>query len=146
MLQPSDNLPGPPLDLLQHLHTFPVLRVPGLDAVLQMCLIVAGKNHLPNSTDHSFFIFLVFRIFLIFRYVSTYCWFISSSLSTSNPKYFSVGLLSKISYPRLYIYLGQSQSKCNTLQLALLNLIMFKCIHFSCQSRHFWMASLPSIV
>ena len=55
MLQPSDNLPDPPLDLLQHLHTFPVLRVPGLDAVLQMCLIVAGKNHLPQTVGRAYF-------------------------------------------------------------------------------------------
>ena len=36
VLQPSDHLSGPPLDLLQELHVLPVLGAPGLDTVLQM--------------------------------------------------------------------------------------------------------------
>jgi len=36
VLQPSDHLSGPPLELLQQLHIPPVLRAPNLDAVLQM--------------------------------------------------------------------------------------------------------------
>ncbi|KAK4830027.1 LOW QUALITY PROTEIN: hypothetical protein QYF61_008365 [Mycteria americana] len=36
MFQPSDHFCDPPLDLLQQVHVFPVLRAPELDAVLQM--------------------------------------------------------------------------------------------------------------
>ena len=36
MLQPSDHLSGPPLDLFQKLCVFLMLRAPGLDAVLQV--------------------------------------------------------------------------------------------------------------
>ena len=36
VLQPSENLCGPSLDLLQLLYAFIVLRAPGLDEVLQM--------------------------------------------------------------------------------------------------------------
>ncbi|GAB0210319.1 mitochondrial enolase superfamily member 1 [Grus japonensis] len=36
MFQPSDQLCGPPLDSLQQVHVFPVLRTPELDAVLQI--------------------------------------------------------------------------------------------------------------
>ena len=37
VLQPSDHPHGPPpLDLLQKLHIYPVLRTPDLDAVLHL--------------------------------------------------------------------------------------------------------------
>ncbi|KAK4815543.1 hypothetical protein QYF61_003235 [Mycteria americana] len=35
VFHPSDHFCGPPLDLLQQVHVFPVLRAPELDAVLQ---------------------------------------------------------------------------------------------------------------
>ena len=38
MLQPSDHLCGPPLDLLQELRVLPMLEAPDQDAVLQMGL------------------------------------------------------------------------------------------------------------
>ncbi|KAK4828525.1 hypothetical protein QYF61_026947 [Mycteria americana] len=36
VFHPSDHFCGPPLDLLQQVHVFPVLRAPELDAVLQV--------------------------------------------------------------------------------------------------------------
>jgi len=36
MLQPTEHLRGPPLNLLQQLHIFFVLEIPSLDAVLQV--------------------------------------------------------------------------------------------------------------
>ncbi|KAK4827038.1 hypothetical protein QYF61_013222 [Mycteria americana] len=39
VFHPSDHFHGPPLDPLQQVHVFPVLRIPGLDAVLQPVLI-----------------------------------------------------------------------------------------------------------
>ena len=36
LLQPSDHLSGPPLELLQELHVLPVLGALGLDSVLQV--------------------------------------------------------------------------------------------------------------
>jgi len=46
----SDHFCGPPLDLLQQVHVFPVLRAPELDAVLQVGFHQSGvevQNHLP---------------------------------------------------------------------------------------------------
>jgi len=36
VFQPSDHFCGPPLDPLQQVHVFPVLRAPELDAGLQL--------------------------------------------------------------------------------------------------------------
>ena len=50
MLQPSDHLHGPPLDLLQQLHVLLVLEVSELDAVLQMGphkTRAEGQSHFP---------------------------------------------------------------------------------------------------
>jgi len=55
MLQPFDNLSGPPLDPFQQLHILLVLRSPGLDALLQMGPHkgrAEGDNHLPLSAGH----------------------------------------------------------------------------------------------
>ena len=44
----SDHFHGPPLDPLQQVHVFPVLRAPELDAVLQVRSHqsgVEGQNH-----------------------------------------------------------------------------------------------------
>ncbi|KAK4816953.1 hypothetical protein QYF61_025776, partial [Mycteria americana] len=40
VLHPPDHFCGPPLDLLQQVHVFPVLRAPELDAVLQVPQVV----------------------------------------------------------------------------------------------------------
>ncbi|KAK4830334.1 LOW QUALITY PROTEIN: hypothetical protein QYF61_010098 [Mycteria americana] len=42
VLQPLDHFHGPPLDLLQQLHVFLVLRAPELDAVLQVTVGLLG--------------------------------------------------------------------------------------------------------
>ncbi|KAK4830254.1 hypothetical protein QYF61_009321 [Mycteria americana] len=55
---PSDHFRGPPLDLLQQVHVFPVLRAPELDAVLQVGSYqsrVEGQNHLPQPAGHTSF-------------------------------------------------------------------------------------------
>ena len=46
---------GPPLDLLQQVHVFPVLRTPDLDTVLQVGShqsSVEGQNHLSCTAGH----------------------------------------------------------------------------------------------
>ncbi|KAK4831174.1 LOW QUALITY PROTEIN: hypothetical protein QYF61_015644 [Mycteria americana] len=58
VLQPSDHFHGPPLDPLQQLHVFPLLRAPELDTVLQMSSHQSrgeGQNHLPGPAGHSSF-------------------------------------------------------------------------------------------
>jgi len=58
VLQPSDHFCGPPLDLLQQVHVFPVLRAPELDAGLQVRSHqsgVEGQNDLPQSAGHAAF-------------------------------------------------------------------------------------------
>ncbi|KAK4827923.1 hypothetical protein QYF61_022371 [Mycteria americana] len=44
VLQPSDHFCSPPLDPLQQLHVFPVLRAPELDSVLQLESSLAEKD------------------------------------------------------------------------------------------------------
>ena len=55
VLQPSDYLCGPPLDLLQ-LHVFFVLGVPEWDAILQVGSHesrVEGQNHVPQPVGQA---------------------------------------------------------------------------------------------
>ncbi|KAK4816418.1 hypothetical protein QYF61_016854 [Mycteria americana] len=55
VLQPSDHFCGPPLDPLQQVHVFPVLRAPELDAGLQVGSHqsgVEGQNHLPRPAGY----------------------------------------------------------------------------------------------
>ncbi|KAK4823178.1 hypothetical protein QYF61_027082 [Mycteria americana] len=54
----SDHFCGPPLDLLQQVHVFPVLRAPELDAVLQVGSHqnrAEGQNHLPRPAGRASF-------------------------------------------------------------------------------------------
>ena len=55
VLQPSDHLHGPSVDLLQQSHVLLVLGAPGLIAVLQLGSHksrIEGQNHLPWSASH----------------------------------------------------------------------------------------------
>jgi len=55
VLQPFDDLCGPPLDPLQKFYFSPVLSDPGLDTVLQMRAQkarVEEDNHLPLPAGH----------------------------------------------------------------------------------------------
>jgi len=74
------------------------------------------------------------------------CWLASSFSSTRIPKSFSTELLSMHSSPSLYAYLRLSWFKCNTLHMALLNIVRFSWTHFLILSRCLWMASLLSFV
>jgi len=56
VFQSSDDVCGPPLDPLQQVHVFPVLRAPELDAGLQVGSHqsrVDGQNHLPHPGGHA---------------------------------------------------------------------------------------------
>ncbi|KAK4816374.1 hypothetical protein QYF61_016278 [Mycteria americana] len=58
VFQPPDHFCGPPLDPLQQVHVFPVLRAPELDAVLQVGSHQSrgeGQNHLPRPAGHASF-------------------------------------------------------------------------------------------
>lgn len=84
------------------------------------------------------------RVLLIFWAAPTCCWLMLSVSATRTSKSFSAKLLPGSSSPRLYTYLGFLQHKCNTLHLAVLNLITFMWAHLSSVSRSLWMAFLPS--
>ena len=58
VFHPSDHFCGPPLDPLQNIHVFPVLRAPELDTVLRVGSHesgVEGQNHLPRPAGHASF-------------------------------------------------------------------------------------------
>ena len=58
VFQPSDRFCGPPLDSLQQVHVYPVLRVPELEIVLQVGShqnITEGQNHIPSTCWPCFF-------------------------------------------------------------------------------------------
>jgi len=58
VFQPSDHFCGPPLDLLQQVHVFPVLKAPELDAGLQVGAHQSraeGQNPLPRPAGHAAF-------------------------------------------------------------------------------------------
>jgi len=57
VLQPSDHFCGRPLDPLQWVHVFSVLRAPELDTGLLVGSYQSGaegQNPLPQSADHNF--------------------------------------------------------------------------------------------
>jgi len=151
VLQLSDQLNGPPLDRLQKLHVFPELEASGLNAVIQMGPHkgrVQGDNHLTCTAGHPPVDTAQDTVGLA---VGAQSWFMLSFyiyifIYTRTLKSFSAGLLSRISFPSLYSYLGLPQPKWSTLHLALLNLTAFTSTQFSILSRSLWMVSLPSIV
>ena len=98
VFHPSDHFCGPPLDPLQQVHVFPVLRTPELDAALQGGG-VEGQNHLPRPAAHT--AFDAARIRLAFWAASAHCRITASFSSTSTPKSFCAGLLSIPSSPSL---------------------------------------------
>jgi len=58
VFQPSDHFGGPPLDPLQQVHVFPVLRAPELDTGLQVGSHQSGaegQNPLPRPAGHTAF-------------------------------------------------------------------------------------------
>jgi len=58
LFHPLDHFCGPPLDVLQQVHVFAVLRILHLDAVLQVrshqCR-AEGQDHLPRPAGHASF-------------------------------------------------------------------------------------------
>jgi len=83
VLQPSDHLCGPPLNLLQQLHVLLVLRAPELDAVLQVGSHQSraeGQNHLPCPAGHASLDAVQDVIALDLRHIS------SQLLERSNPE------------------------------------------------------------
>ena len=132
-----------PPEPLQQLHIFLVLRAP--DTVLQMgpheCRAEGDNLSLPagcpsfDATQDAVGL------------PGCKCLLLASvKLFAHHTPKSSLGLLSMSSSASLYAYVGLSLLKCNTLQLALLNLIRFTWFHFSGLSRSLWMASLSSIV
>jgi len=97
VLQPSEHLCGPSLDLLLLLHIFPVLRAPGLDAVLQM-----GPHEGRAEADNPTLSLLPTpllkqpRVLLAFWAASARCKVMVSFSTASTPMSFSSGLLSDL--------------------------------------------------
>ena len=130
----------------QHLCILRVLGSLGLDAVLQMGPHEGKVDEdsalpLPAATS----LLMEPRLLLVFQAASAYFWLMSSFSSVRTAKSFSVELFSMSSSPSLYFYLGLPCSRCNTLHLALLNLIKFSRSHFLSVSMSLLMISLPSI-
>ncbi|KAK4824839.1 hypothetical protein QYF61_020212 [Mycteria americana] len=146
-VHPSSHFCGPPLDLLQQVHVFPVLRTPELDTVLQVGSHqsgVEGQDHLPQPAGHASFEaaqdtvgFLGCKRTLPARVQLCIHQYLKS---------FSTGLLSIHSLLSLYLCLGLPQLTRRTLPLALLNFMRFTRAYLSSLSRSLWMASLPSSV
>ena len=110
VLQSSDHLCAPPLDLVQQLHIFPVLGAPGLDAVLHVGPHkgrVEGDNHLPQPAG--------------FQAVSIL-------IQLAEPPSHSPQACFQCT--TLYIHMWLTQPKCNSFLLALLNIIWFTWAHF----------------
>jgi len=107
VFHPSDQFCGPPLDPLQQLHVFSVLRAPELDKGLQVGLTRAEQRGRITSLDLLAMLLLMKpRIWLAFWAVSAHCQVMLSFRSTSTPKSFSSGLLSIHSLLGLCLCLG----------------------------------------
>lgn len=58
MFQPLDHFHGPPVDMFQQVHVSPILRIPHLDAVLQVSSHQRRtEGHLSHFAGHSFFLY-----------------------------------------------------------------------------------------
>ena len=58
VFHPSDHFCGRPSELLWQVYVFPVLRIPKLDAVVQVRSHksgVEGENHIPRPDEHRSF-------------------------------------------------------------------------------------------
>ena len=132
VLQPSDHLQGPPLDLLQQLHVLLVLRDPELDSVFHKGY---HKNRVEGRiTSPVLLVTLLLmqpRTQLALWAASTHFQLILNLLSTDTPKSFSSGLFSSHFLFNLYLCLGSCQSRCRTLHLALLNFMRLAWAHLS---------------
>ncbi|KAK4827937.1 hypothetical protein QYF61_022552 [Mycteria americana] len=100
VLHPLDHFCGPPLDPLQQVRVFPVLRTPELDAVLQVGSHqsrVEGQNRLPRPAGHASFDAAQDMVGFLGceRTLPAYTQF----ASTNTHKFFSAGLLSTFHPP-----------------------------------------------
>lgn len=140
----SIPLVDPPLDPLQQVQVFAVLRASKMGAALQVGshqIRVEGKNHLPRPAGHS----CCAAAQDTFGFLSCKCWIVPSFSSTSTPMSFSTELLSISSFPRLSLGNTRYQGfpwPC-ILHFTLLNLMRFPWTHFSSLYKSLWMASLP---
>lgn len=83
MLQVLHHLHGPLLDSLQHVHLSLVLRSPGLDTNLQMCLTSAEQRTKIISPDLLATPFLMqSRELMAFLAARAHCWLTDTVLST----------------------------------------------------------------
>ncbi|KAK4816284.1 hypothetical protein QYF61_014582 [Mycteria americana] len=108
LFQPSDHLRGPPLDPLQQLHVFLVLRTPELDAVLQVESHqsgVEGQNHFPQPAGHTSLDAAQDTVGLL-GCERTLPAHVQLFIHQYPPRSFSAGLLSIPSSPSQYEYRG----------------------------------------
>ena len=120
VLQPTDHLCGPPLDLLQQLRTLPVLGAPAWIQYFRWVLIRAEQRGTITSLALLATPLLMQpRILLAFQAARAHCWLMTSFSSIRTPTFFSLELVSMSSSLSLYsIQLGLPQPKCNTLHLS----------------------------
>ena len=147
VLLPLDYLCSTPLDPLQQLHVFPVLRAPELNTGLQVGSHKAEQmGRIPSLDLLALLLLMQPRIRLAVWAVNAQCQVMLNLLSTSTPKSSFSGLLSIHSPPSLYLCLGLPQPMCRTLHLTLLNLVRFAQAHFLILSRSLWVTSFFSSV
>ncbi|KAK4824005.1 hypothetical protein QYF61_009219 [Mycteria americana] len=142
VFHPSDHFCGPPLDPLQQVHVFPVLRSPELDAVLQVGSHqsrVEGQNPLPQPAGHAAFdaaqdtVGLVGCERTLLAHVQLFI-----------HQYPQVLLHRAALNPFIPQPVWIPGAALTQVHLAFLKLMRFTQAHFSSLSRSLWMASHPS--
>jgi len=102
VFHPRDHFCGPPLVTLQQFYVPPVLRIPHLDAVLQVRPHqhrVERKDHLPALL--AALLWMQLRMQLSLWAVRAHCWLMSSFPPTSTPRSFLASLCSILTFPSL---------------------------------------------
>ncbi|KAK4829131.1 hypothetical protein QYF61_002210 [Mycteria americana] len=82
----SDNFCGPPLDPLQQVRVFSVLRAPELDTVLQVGSHLEQRGRITSLDLLAMLLLMQPRIQLAFWAVSAHCWVMSGFSFTITPK------------------------------------------------------------
>lgn len=133
VLQPSNDLHNPPLDLIQQSHIFPELGAPGLDIPdgISQGQSIGGQSPpshpsfyaAQDTVDHPGCKYTLLACAQLFFHQDT--------------NLYSSGLLT-LSSPSLYTYLRLQWRRCHTLHLTLLNLLRFSSAHFSSLPRSLW--------
>jgi len=138
---------GPLVDALQQVHVLPVLRIPHLGTVLQVCphqCRIEVQDHLPRPAAHASLDAAQDKVGFL-GCESTLLAHVQFAIHQYPQVLFGRAALNP-SIPHLVLVMGVASTRVQDFALGLLNIMRFTWAHCSSLSRSLWMASCPSDV